>query len=363
MNRKIVIIVALQAFIIVVLFWLLVFYGKDEYEAATSGDEEAIESVSHVVTGSEDKDGAATISLSPASQQQSGIAAVTLQPAAYQEQISYLGTVVGIESLVELRTRYLAAKADTSVAQASLNNSQQEYQRLRQLNGDNKNVSDRAVAVAEAALKADQARVDASVAAAGNVRDSIRQQWGSTLADWATGASGKDAFQRLLQYHDVLLQITLPFDASTPDKHAVLLVEPMGGQGAPSKAVFISASPQTDTTIQGKTFYYRAAADILRAGMRVTARFASRNKDATGGVVVPDTAVVWYANKAWVYQKEGVDKFVRRQVSTDIEVDSKSGIGWFNASGFKPGDKVVSSGAQLLLSEEFKYQITNENDD
>jgi multidrug efflux pump subunit AcrA (membrane-fusion protein) len=165
-----------------------------------------------------------------------------------------------------------------------------------------------------------------------------------------------------MQYREVLLQITLPFDAPAPDKHAALLVEPMGGQGQASKATFISASPQTDSTIQGKTYYYSAPADILRAGMRVTARFALEHKNATG-VIVPDTAVVWYANKAWVYQQEGADKFVRRQVNTDIEVDSKTGIGWFNASGLKPGDKVVSSGAQLLLSEEFKYQITNENDD
>lgn len=363
MNRKIAIIVALQAFIIVVLFWLLVFYGKDEYEAATSDHDDEIESVSHVVTGKDAGDGAATINLSPASQQQSGLTTTTLQSAAYQAQASYLGTVIGIEPLVELRTRYLSARADASLARASLSNSQQEHQRLLQLNGDNKNVSDRAVAIAEAALKSDQARVGAADAAANNVRDNIRQQWGNTLADWATDASAKDPFQRLLQSRDVLLQITLPFDASAPDQHASLLVEPMGGQGQASKATFISASPQTDGTIQGKTYYYRAPAEVLRAGMRVTARFASSDK-RSAGVIVPDTAVVWYANQAWVYQKESAEKFVRRQVNTDIEVDSKSGIGWFNtSSGLKPGDKVVSSGAQLLLSEEFKYQITNENDD
>ncbi len=363
MNRKIAIIVALQAFIIVVLFWLLVFYGKDEYEAATSDHDDEIESVSHVVTGKDAGDGAATINLSPASQEQSGLATTTLQSAAYQAQASYLGTVIGIEPLVELRTRYLSAKADASLARASLNNSQQEYQRLLQLNGDNKNVSDRAVAIAEAALKSDQARVGAADAAANNVRDNIRQQWGITLADWATGPSAQKPFQHLLQYRDVLLQITLPFDASAPDQRAPLLVEPMGGRGQVSKATFISASPQTDGTIQGKTYYYRAPADLLRTGMRITARFASGDKN-TAGVIVPDTAVIWYANQAWVYQKEGAEKFVRRQVNTDIEVDSKSGIGWFNtSSGLKPGDKVVSTGAQLLLSEEFKYQITNENDD
>lgn len=363
MNRKIAIIIAIQAFIIVVLFWLLVFYGKDEYEAATSDHDDEIESVSHVVTGKDAEDGAATINLSPASQQQSGLTTTTLQSSAFQAQASYLGTVIGIEPLVELRTRYLSARADASLARASLSNSQQEYQRLVQLNGDNKNVSDRAVAIAQSALKSDQARASAADAAANNVRDNIRQQWGNTLADWATDASAKDPFQRLLQSRDVLLQITLPFDTDAPDLHTPLVVEPMGGQGRASKAVFISASPQTDGAIQGRTYYYRAPADLLRAGMRITGRFTSTGKNASG-VIVPDTAVVWYANQAWVYQKEGAEKFVRRQVNTDVEVDSESGIGWFNTSStLKPGDKVVSTGAQLLLSEEFKYQITNENDD
>jgi hypothetical protein len=37
--------------------------------------------------------------------------------------------------------------------------------------------------------------------------------------------------------------------------------------------------------------------------------------------------------------------------------------GWFYQGQLKANDHVVTSGAQLLLSEEFKSQITNENDD
>ncbi len=40
MNRKTAIIIALQTLIIIVLFWVLVFYGKDEYEAAMGESEE-----------------------------------------------------------------------------------------------------------------------------------------------------------------------------------------------------------------------------------------------------------------------------------------------------------------------------------
>jgi hypothetical protein len=77
------------------------------------------------------------------------------------------------------------------------------------------------------------------------------------------------------------------------------------------------------------------------------------------GVVIPASAVVWYANQPWVYQKSGNDKFIRIRINTDIETER----GWFNATGVKAGDEVVTTGAQLLLSEEFKYQIKNENED
>ncbi len=361
MNRKILIIIGLQAFIIVVLFWLLVFYGKDEYEASISESEETIESASHVVTGGAEN-GAATISLSPASQQQSGIATTKLEAASHQAAVSSFGVVVGIDDLVEMRTRYMAARADASVVRASITNSQQEYQRLVTLNRDNKNVSDRAVAVAEAALKSDQTRVAAAETAASALRDSIRQQWGDTLAAWATQQPANNAFQRLLQYRDVLLQVTLPFDAAAPGKNTPLLVEPIGAKGQAINASLVSASPRTDNAIQGKTYYYRAPAENLRAGMRVATSLAAKGNAATG-VIVPDTAVVWYANKSWVYQKQGVDKFIRRQINTDIEANNESNNGWFNSAGVKAGDEVVTSGAQLLLSEEFKYQITNENDD
>lgn len=351
MNRKTAIIIALQTLIIIVLFWVLVFYGKDEYEAAMGESEEEIATPSHVAT----ENGAPTITLPVESQRQSGIVATTLHAASHQAAVSSFGVVVPIDSLVELRTRYLAALADANVVRATIASSRQDYQRLAQLNRDNRNVSDRAVAVAEAALKSDEARLAAAETAASSLRDSMRQQWGDVLAGRATQSGG---LQRLLKYDDMLVQVTLPFDSPPPDAQTPLLIAPAGAQERTIPATFISPSPQTDSTIQGKTYFYVAPAASLRAGMRVTTRLAARDK-ATAGVIVPHAAVVWFANKAWVYRKQGADKFVRTRINTDIE----AGDGWFNAGGIHAGDEVVTSGAQLLLSEEFKYQIKNENED
>ncbi len=354
MNKKTLVIIGLQTVIIVVLFWVLVFYGKDEYEAATNEKDEVIASPSLVTT----ENGAAVVTLSAESQKQSGIATTTLQGTTHEAAVSTFGTVVGIDTLMEMRTRYLTAAAEANVIRASIGNSKQDYERLRLLNQDGRNVSDRAVAAAESAWKAEQARLNASETTAASLRDAMRQQWGQTLADWAAQATPTNDFQRLLKYQDVLLQVTLPIATATPAKNSTLQIEPSGSQGKTIAATFISAAPQTDTTIQGKTFYYRAPAEQLRAGMRVTARLSEADK-AQSGVIVPANAVVWYANQAWLYRKQGNDKFVRTPITTDIEVDD----GWFNTTGLKAGDAVVTTGAQLLLSEEFKYQIKNENED
>ena len=354
MNRKILAIVALQALIIVVLFWMLAFYGKDEFEAYSMADgEETISSPSHV---SNDQ-GTVTITLSQQTQAQSGITTSPLKAATHRAEIAAFGLVVPINSLLEMRTRYLAASADAEVIKASIQNSKQEYERLAILNRDNRNVSDRAVAAAESALKSEQARLAASETTAASLRDNMRQQWGETIANWATRAADTN-LQRLIDYHEVLVQVTLPFDAATPDAATSLLISPSGSSGQTLRATLVSNSPQTDNTVQGRTYFFRAPAERLRAGMRVSASLSGSKEDQQG-VFVPPSALVWYANQAWIYLKQGPDKFVRKLVNADVETDQ----GWFNQGILKPGDEVVTSGAQLLLSEEFKNQITNENED
>lgn len=355
MNRKTLTIIVLQALIIIIMFWLLVFYGKDEYEAYSQEEqEEEIASPPRVSSES----GAAMVTLSIETQRQSGIVASPLRTAHYQSTLSAFGTVVNLDGYSELRTRYLAAQAEASVVRASIANSRKEYQRMLQLNRDDHNVSDRAVAAAEAAWKADEARLAAAETKAASIRDTMRQQWGETLAAWATQQPAGEALQRLLQHREVLLQITLPFDAATPGKSTALMIEPAGAGGKTTRATFVSAAPQTDAAIQGETFFYRASADNLRVGMRIAAHLTQSGK-SVGGTVIPASAVVWYGGKTWVYQKQSEERFIRRQVSTERE----AGDGWFNTGNIKAGDEIITSGAQLLLSEEFKYQITNENED
>jgi hypothetical protein len=96
--------------------------------------------------------------------------------------------------------------------------------------------------------------------------------------------------------------------------------------------------------------------------MRVSVEMkdTSANSNNIDGVTLPASAVVWYAGKPWVYKKQGEESFIRLPISIDNETNG----GWFNRSEkLASGDNLVVNGAQLLLSEEFKYQIKNENQD
>ena len=356
MNRKVALIIGLQAFLIIILFWVLVFYGKDEYDSYNQAQEEEVVTPNRV----KQVKGATVVTLSKDGQKQSDIQTVSLTSSQHQKTLNTLGNVISIDTLIELRTRYLNAKANANIARASLANSKQDYQRMQSLNRDDRNVSDHVMLAAQAAFKADQAKVQAAETEANNLNDTMRQTWGETLANEASKEPASASLQSLLQHKEVLLLITLPADSNVKAGETISVV-PNGAQTKAINAKLVAASPQTDSTIQGRTYYFRAPAENLRAGMRVSVEMKdSASNKASDGVAVPASAVVWYAGKPWVYKKQGEESFIRLPISTDNEING----GWFNRSEqLAAGDNLVVNGAQLLLSEEFKYQIKNENQD
>lgn len=357
MNRKVALIIGLQAFLIIVLFWVLVFYGKDEYDSYNQAQEEEVATPNRV----NQVKGATVVTLSKEGQKQSDIQTASLSGSQHQKTLNTLGNVISIDTLIELRTRYLNAKANANIARASLANSKQDYQRMQALNKDDKNVSDQAMLAAQAAFKSDQAKVQAAETEANNLNDTMRQTWGETLANEAIKEAASANLQSLLQHKEVLLLITLPADSSVNAIETISVV-PTGAQTKAINAKLVAASPQTDTTIQGRTYYFRAPAENLRAGMRVSVEMkdVASNSKASDGVTIPASAVVWYAGKPWVYKKQSDESFIRLPINTNNEING----GWFNRNErLSAGDSLVVNGAQLLLSEEFKYQIKNENQD
>lgn len=353
-EPQIFLLVMLQTALIIALVWALIFLGKDEYEAYTRPPEPAVPVQASV------EEGAAVVNMSLKSQQQSGIATVELEEVKFRPALAAFGTVVGIEPLLELRARYLAARGEIDVIRAALTRSQRDYQRQAELNRDDGNVSDRAVEAAQAQAAGDAARLRAAEASALNLRDMLLQQWSEPLATWASEPQAPDPLQSLIERREVLLSVTLPDTAPAPDGSAMVEVAPVGTAAKPQRARYVGPAAKSDGAFPGRSHFFRAPVAEFRTDMRLTVSLQGREATQEG-VVVPANAVVWFAGKAWVYEQEEDNKeeFVRRQIPTENEV----GAGWFVAGRFEAGDRVVVEGAQLLLSEEMKNQITNENND
>lgn len=352
-NKKAGAIIGLQALLIVILFWMLVFYGKDEFENFRVEQEEEIESADRVT----EADGISIVSLSPAVQKNSGISTASVEVMSHQAEIKSFGKVMPVDALVSAKTEISSLKAQLASIRTSNKQYKAQYERLKTLNADDKNVSDLAVQQARAQVDNANASHRSLAVQIQNLETSTKLQWGTLLANAALGKQSSSIFNNLLARKSALIQVSLPFNTADPKTGDVIEITPLNGT-KPIKATYVSAASTSDSNGAGKTFYFSAPTNNLRTGMRVSVQASASADTASEGIVIPSNAVVWYAGTPWAYFKQANNQFVRKPISADTEVDT----GWFN-TGFDANSEVVVKGAQLLLSEEFKYLIKNENDD
>jgi membrane fusion protein, multidrug efflux system len=290
----------------------------------------------------------------------SGIEVRALTLDSRRGETTAYGTVIDLQPLIDLRTRYRAAQTEAVVARTTLKASEQQYQRVRSLNQLDKNASDRALQAAQAAWETDRAKANAVALAADDVRALAGARWGKALADQVLDG-GTKPLARLLAGQEVLLELAFPSGLSAP---ASVEIDVADASGKPVRAQWVAASPRADPLTQNPTFFYRAAAATLRAGWRVAARVPV-GQSAAEGVFVPESAVIWHANQPWAYVRTDATHFVRRPLASARAMPG----GWFATQGWHGGEQVVVAGAQLLFSEEFKPRqpaggkTTTESDD
>ena len=295
------------------------------------------------------QDGENVVTLDPATQNTSGIVVAPLEPSSHREEMKAYGTVVELQGLGDLRNSFITAQVQVEKARVDLVVSRKDYERLKALHEDNQNISAKALQAAEAKWRSDEANVRAAQEALQMSEGTARRRWGSVLAKWLVDAS--PAFERLLQQHDVLLQLTLP--SGTPLLSGPQTARVQTADGTLVSAKLVSPAPHTDPRLQGMSFFYVTPAPTtgLLPGMNVLASLPVGPHVA--GVIVPAPAIVWWQGKAWVYIKKEPDHFVRRAVPTEHPVQD----GWFVVNEFSAEAQLVVRGAQLLLSEEFRSQI------
>jgi len=158
----------------------------------------------------------------------------------------------------------------------------------------------------------------------------------------------------LIERQTFLLQITLPPGVILKAPPATASIET--GKAARANITFVSPATRIDPKIQGMSFFYTVPADSgVLPGMNVLAFLPSGQSIEAASV--PASAIVWWQGRAWVYRRTGQDTFARVQIATNLPAPG----GGYIAKDVPEDAEIVTRGAQLLLSEEFRAQIQVED--
>lgn len=241
-------------------------------------------------------------------------------------------------------TPLAALLVERATTKAALEASKKELERLKLL-AQTQNASARALEVGEAAVQRDQIALD-------SVQPRLLLGWGKAVAALPDLPALVNA---LAAGEAALVRVDLPLGEAL---HAA----PTGGRlaalNAPDKvaeAQFLGAAPAADPQMQAQGFLFLQKINPLPPGAAVVA-WLTVPGEVESGVIVPREALIRHEGEVFVYVQTGDDKFAR----TEIELERPSDAGWFVHEGLKPQDKVVTAGAQQLLSEELKGQFGGE---
>ncbi len=299
--------------------------------------------------------GLGTISLSAAAQSASGLKTITLTPASHHAEFTAYGKALNIQALMELRHRYLLALTERSGATARFNQAEQNIKRQQDLYREGA-TSKHNLQVQQAQWQTDKALVDAGSAQSQAIANEARLNWGKTLSEWAL-ATAPDRLSAFLSGQQTLLHITLPVNKQLASDVQSIVVEASGKRNAAHKAELISMVPQADNSAQGESYFFRTDGNRVKPGMRVAAWIPEQGINQSG-VVIPKSALIWYMDQAFVYIKSAEERFNRRS----LDQFSATADGYFVGNGINAGERLVVTGGQMLLSEELRGQIPNEDD-
>jgi hypothetical protein len=333
MKTKLLLPVVIVVAIAALIFGYLEMSKEKAADAAADQPIRAASSVRHGTNGEN------IISFDLKTQQLIGLQTAPLTVATLPPEIKAYGRVLDPAPLATLASDIVSARA-------ALDASGKEYDRLESL-ARGQNVSAKTLEDAGAARQHDQAALAAAEA-------QLAAATGNALAN----QPDLPAFvASLVKSETVLVRLDVPageWPGQTPV--GALVLPPSGEQ--PIAAQFLDRAATTDPQVQGAGFLFVATNSSARLtpGLAVSG-FLQMPGEPLHGEVVPDNAVVRSDERSWMYLQTADTDFVRREITLDYPVTG----GWFVTNSVTSGDRVVVTGAQMLLSEERKSLVKLED--
>ena len=265
--------------------------------------------------------------------QKAGITTDRVQAASYAPETVGYGTVIAHDTIA-------AAVAELTTAQAAAAQSRAAVQRAQRLVGT------------PGAMAADAVETATRQEASDGAALALAQQRLSAVI--GTGPAGVmpagPMLQSLANGKVRLLRTTFPLGAALGATPASLRAARLDAAVTPSSEVWTLHpvwNAPGDASLPGRSFFALLKDGDAGEGERLLV-WAPGTGPAQPGALVPAAALVISGGKYWCYVERTPGLFLRREVPTDRPL----GAGDFVTDGVTVGDKVVTSGAALLLARE-----------
>lgn len=296
----------------------------------TSPKPEAEHSILH-----RSNNGEAMLHLDKKTQERMGLKTERLKTIEVNREVKAFGKALDPAPL-------LASANEISTAKATLTISQKEFDRAKLLHEQN-NISAQVFQTAEAAVTRNQLALQTS-------QDNLLAAWGKHIAERKDLA---DFAHSLVTLQSVLARVDLPLDEHMKQPPQQARIAVVGDETNFVKATFLTEALSAHTQTQGQSFIYLISPNSLRiiSGASLIAFLPELEK--LRGVVVPSSGLVRHLGKAWIYQRQEEEEFVR----TEVSLDQLTNEGWL-VKNFTAEKPVVTAGAQQLLSEELKSAVS-----
>ena len=272
-----------------------------------------------------------------------GVETARLVPQSHKIEIQAYGNVIDLARVTELTNSYANAKAQLQTAEAKAEVSRAAFRRARNLGQYATQVQ---LETSEGASRTDEAALAAAQSQLRTLGATAQQEWGAEIGRAIVERS--PFVTRLIERNAFLVQVTLPPGETMKNPPETAYAE-MPPQSERVSLRYVSPATRTDQRIQGVSYFYTVAGDSgLLPGMSTLAFLTSDRK--TGGIAVPEAAIVHWQGSAWIYRSVGEDAFARHPLRTDAPISADSYV----IEDLDHETDVVVIGPQAVLSEEMK---------
>jgi len=299
---------------------------------------------------------ALSVEVTEAAQELASIKSQTLMESFHTPEMRASAVVIPTQDLQLARSRCVEAEMQHRLAQVNEQGMSKELSRLKTLQQATGSVASKEVNFAQSNLLVAQAESGLKQQLVNNCHAEIRQQWPAPIADWII--KGGEDFNLLMAREQTVIKVILPVNQSLNQRATTIRWQQTNQENNVGQAQRLAAAFMADPVLSGETWYFLNKSSSLREGARLQV-WVPNSDNALSGVMIPYQSVIWYAGQPWTYLRINDERFQRISLAEGIH--SVEGI--HLQRGIHPGDAIVTSGAQTLLSEEFKWQIHDEDDD